>query len=236
MHIGLIGGIGPAATDVYYRGLVTAARRTGQSLELTVAHADAPTLLAHLEAGCTSAQCAIFEKLAHRLASAGAECVAVSAVAGHFCIDAFKAVSHLPVVDLIEAVSQHLLRLGIDHVGILGTRAVMASGFYGKLEGTRIASLGDVERQKVHDAYVGLAETGCATPEMFKVFVAAASELRAQGAQTILLGGTDLAAIFSEQTAPFPVLDCAHIHINAIMEYAAAKRITSRPNRTGETR
>ena len=40
MHVGLIGGIGPAATEFYYRGLID--RHTGSNtrLELTIAHAD----------------------------------------------------------------------------------------------------------------------------------------------------------------------------------------------------
>ena len=43
MHIGLIVGIGPAATDYYYRQLIAAAARAGKDLELTMAHADTPT-------------------------------------------------------------------------------------------------------------------------------------------------------------------------------------------------
>ena len=40
MHIGLIGGIGPAATDFYYRGLIDRHRAAGIPLECTIAHAD----------------------------------------------------------------------------------------------------------------------------------------------------------------------------------------------------
>ena len=40
MHIGLIGGIGPAATDFYYRGLIERHVASGIPLELTIAHAD----------------------------------------------------------------------------------------------------------------------------------------------------------------------------------------------------
>ena len=50
MHIGLIGGIGPAATDVYYRGLISRAAQMGRDLDATIVHADAPTLLDNLAA------------------------------------------------------------------------------------------------------------------------------------------------------------------------------------------
>jgi aspartate racemase len=48
MHIGLIGGIGPAATDFYYRRLIAAFASRKKPLELTIAHADTPTLLNNL--------------------------------------------------------------------------------------------------------------------------------------------------------------------------------------------
>ena len=45
MHVGLIGGIRPAATDYYYRGLIRAMAARGLPLDLTIAHADAEALL-----------------------------------------------------------------------------------------------------------------------------------------------------------------------------------------------
>ena len=44
MHIGLIGGIGPAATDLYHRGLIERHAASGIPLELTIAYANAPTM------------------------------------------------------------------------------------------------------------------------------------------------------------------------------------------------
>ena len=39
MHIGMIVGIGPAATDYYYRYLISAMAKAGHDLHLTMAHA-----------------------------------------------------------------------------------------------------------------------------------------------------------------------------------------------------
>src|SRR5271156_2843896 len=101
MHIGLIGGIGPGATDFYYRRLISTFARKNATLELTIVHADTPTLLSNMDSNDATAQTAIYTRLTNRLVSAGAECVAVTSIAGHFCIDDFKAVSALPVVDMI---------------------------------------------------------------------------------------------------------------------------------------
>lgn len=41
MHIGMIGGIGPAATEFYYRHLVKAHASVNKVMELTIVHAEA---------------------------------------------------------------------------------------------------------------------------------------------------------------------------------------------------
>ena len=106
MQIGLIGGIGPSATDFYYRRLIAAFAARKSPLELTIAHADTPTLVDNLGRNDKAAQAEIFSRLARRLAAAGANCVAITSIAGHFCIDSFKAESPLPAVDMITEVNR----------------------------------------------------------------------------------------------------------------------------------
>ena len=48
MQIGLIGGIGPAATDFYYRSLIERFASEEKNLDMTIVHADAPTLIENL--------------------------------------------------------------------------------------------------------------------------------------------------------------------------------------------
>jgi aspartate racemase len=48
MHIGLIGGIGPAATEFYYRGLTDRNAKSGTRLELTIANAEVRELSQNL--------------------------------------------------------------------------------------------------------------------------------------------------------------------------------------------
>ena len=42
------------------------------------------------------------------------------------------------------------------------------------------------------------------------------------GVDTILLAGTDLALIFNDRNIEFPYIDCAALHLQAIMEGARA--------------
>jgi aspartate racemase len=221
MHIGLIGGIGPGATDFYYRRLISTFARKNAALEMTIVHADAPTLVSNLASNNTAAQTAIYTRLTNRLVSAGAECVVITSIAGHFCIDAFKAVSPLPIVDMISEVSRAIETRGLKRIGILGTRTVMETRFYGRIASAEIIPPRGPDLDDVHQAYISMATSGVVTEDQRSVFHAVSHRLlRDHGAEAIMLGGTDLALAFNEQTAEFPLVDCAGIHADAIARLA----------------
>ena len=223
MHIGLIGGIGPAATDSYYRGLIDSAAAQGVALELTMAHADAPTLLNNQARNDQAAQVEIFLRLADRLKAAGAQSIAVPSIAGHFCIEGFKAVSPLPLVDMLQETEAALTRSGFGKVGILGTRSAMETRLYRAIKSVEIMPPPEPELMEVHEAYVAMATSGTATESHRDIFLKASRRMIAgHGCDAIVLGGTDLALIFDDQDYGFEVVDCAGVHIDAIARLIAA--------------
>jgi aspartate racemase len=221
MHIGLIGGIGPAATDFYYRRLISTFATKKVALEPTIVHADAPTLLVNLASNDAASQIAIYTKLTNRLRAAGAECVAITSVAGHFCIDAFKASSVLPVVDLISEVNRTIGQRAFKRIGILGTRTVMETRLYGSVPRVEVVPPSGQDLEDVHAAYVSMAASGTVTEAQIAVFTAASKRLLKEArVEAIMLGGTDLALAFNERDVEFPLIDCAGIHADAIAQLA----------------
>jgi aspartate racemase len=93
MHIGLIGGIGPAATVVYYQGLVQAFAKAGERLCLTIGHTSALELSQNVTAGRALEQAEEFRRVADQLAAAGADAVAITSMGGHFCAEPFEKVT-----------------------------------------------------------------------------------------------------------------------------------------------
>ncbi len=220
-HIGLIGGIGPAATDFYYRRIISAFADRKTTFDLTMVHADTPTLLDNLRQNNSAEQVAIYTALTRRLVAAGAGCVVVTSIAGHFCIRAFEEVSPLPVVNMISEVDRAVELRGFKRIGILGTRTVMESRFYAGIRSTEVIPPRGQDLDVVHDAYVAMASTGVVTSGQRTVFHSACERLlREDGVEAILLGGTDLALVFDEISAGFPIVDCARIHVDAIMKLA----------------
>ena len=105
MHIGLIGGIGPAAIEFYYRGLCDAFDAAGRVMDLTIVHADAHEMVRNVTAGDPDKQAEIFAGFADRLKAAGADIAVVTFMGGHFCIDAFEHISPLPVLNGVAALN-----------------------------------------------------------------------------------------------------------------------------------
>ena len=73
----------------------------------------------------------------------------------------------------------------------------------------------------VHNSYVTLATKGKTDKKNTEILISASRTLIDQGAEAIVLGGTDLFLVFKNQELPFDVIDCADIHIRHIADLAA---------------
>ncbi len=223
MHIGLIGGIGPAATEFYYRGLTDRHARSGTRLELTIAHADVRDLSQNLTNRDAQKQAEVFAPLVRRLAAAGAQAAALTSMGGHFCIRELVAMSALPMLNGIPEIDAELRRRNLRTVGILGTRMVMETRLYGAIASAAVVVPQGDEFEAVHASYMAMAVAGRVSDAQRGVFFAAGERLcREQGAEAVLLGGTDLFLAFQGRDCGFPVLDCADVHVEAI--YRASLR------------
>lgn len=222
MHIGLIAGIGPAATDFYYRGLIERHVAGGIPLELTMAHADVREMSRNLVGRKPKAQAEIFAGLVDRLKAAGAQAAVITSMGGHFCVNELMAISPLPVLNAIPAVDAALARGRFGKIGILGTRTVMESKLYGGIPSVEVVPTEGAALDLVHDTYVAMATIGQVTEAQRRIFFDAGRDLCARGAEAIMLGGTDLFLAFAGHDPGFPVIDCAAIHVDAIYTKSSA--------------
>ena len=222
MHIGLIGGIGPAATEFYYRGLVDRHAAAGIPLECTIAHADVREMSRNLQGGQPKKQAEIFAGLIGRLKAAGAQAAAVTSMGGHFCINELLPISPLPLVHGIHAVDAAIVRSGLKKIGVLGTPLVMNTKLYGGVSSAELIAPEGEMFDQVGASYMAMAQIGRVTDQQRDVFFKAGDALMKRGVQAIMLGGTDLFLAFTGKEPPFPLVDCADIHVGALFEKSSA--------------
>ena len=217
MHIGLIGGIGPAATEFYYRHLVARHEAAGRPMELTIVHAHVHKLAANAMAGRTEAQAAEFAALTGRLKGAGAEAVANTSIDGHFCSDAFEPLSPLPALNVAPAIAAGLRARGIEKIGLIGTAVAMTTGIYGALTGIGTVIPEGDDLQTTNDVYIALARAGAVSEDgRATLFRIGRDLVERQGAEAVLLAGTDLFVAFEGRDPGYPTIDGALLHIDAI--------------------
>lgn len=225
MHIGLIGGIGPAATISYYKRLTDAMRALDAPLELTIVNTEASTLLANNLAGDTAAQAQIYAGLIARLKAAGADCAAITSLGGHFCFDDTVALSALPLVSAVSPLDTFFARKGIGIVGLLGTGVVMRTELYGQLERTKAVAPQDIDG--VGTAYTDMALAGMCTDAQRAFFIEEGRRLIEAGAQAVVLAGTDLNLAFDGRDVGYEVIDALDIHVDVLVALATGRATLS---------
>ncbi|MGD9866354.1 MAG: aspartate/glutamate racemase family protein [Pseudodonghicola sp.] len=218
MHIGLIGGIGPAATVEYYDRLVAAFRALGRPLELTIVHAEVGTLAANAAADARERQAGIYARHLAQLKGAGADAGTITSLGGHFCYAETEAIAPLPLISAVAPLDAYCVAQGLGCVGLLGTRQVTTSGVYGQMPRTR--TLAPADPQAVHEAYVASAIAGSCDEETRALFFAAGHEMMARGAQAVVLAGTDLGLAFHGRDPGFPVVDALQVHVDHLVDLA----------------
>lgn len=219
MHIGMIGGIGPAATEFYYRNLVNTHSAANVPIELTIVHAEASELVSNIVSNSPEIQADVFLRLALRLEAAGADVVVISSIAGHFCIPEFEKISPLPIVSVIPALESEFRKKGLLRVGLLGNRISMESKLFGGISSTDIVVPLGQDLDVVHDEYIKMATTGQVDTHQRELLFSIGKDLcEKQGAEAVVLAGTDLFLAFDGHDCGFNVIDSALVHINMLCD------------------
>jgi aspartate racemase len=226
-QLGLLGGMSWQSTAVYYRELnqLVQARRGG--------HASAPLLLwsvdfAEIEqlqrAADWTAQGRILADAALRLEAAGVDAIALATNTLHLVADQITAGLTVPFVDLIDVTADAVADLGYTTVGLLATDYTMTSDLYpARLAQHAVSTLapdaaGRAEVQRViYDELV----RGIVTDQSRAALVDVIEDLRARGAQAIILGCTELAMSLRSGdpgSGPLPLLDTTALHCRALAD------------------
>ncbi len=221
MHIGLIGGIGVAATVVYYQRLSAAMAARRKPMELTIVHADVQELIRNNLADERDAQAQVYAGLIDRLKAAGADCAAITSLGGHFCYDKAVPLSSLPLVSAVKPLDAYFASQGFGTVGLLGTRIVMQTKLYGQLAQTRAVALED-EIEVLGQTYQDMAVAGVCSDQDRALFLDAGRRMVDDlNADAIVLAGTDLNLAFDRRDPGYRVVDALDVHVDVLARLAS---------------
>ncbi len=217
--LGLLGGLGVGATVLYYEGITASAAKRGYVPKLVIAHAHAPNALALVTAGRIGDMAAYLATFADQLAAAGADVLAIPAITPHICLAELQRLTPLPFVDILATTADTIRARGARRIALMGTRFTIERKLFGRLDDFDVVAPRPAEIDEIHSIYVDMATTNRGTPAQADRLREIASTLcRRDKVEAIVLAGTDLNLIFTEENAGFPAVDCAAAHIDAIVE------------------
>ena len=131
--IGLIGGITPESTIMYYRALNTMAQEhlgEPHSAKVLIHSFDFGIIKEHQKNGRWDLLDVLMSYAAKGLENAGADCILICANTMHLCIEATRKEISIPVIHIAEATSKEILNKGLKKVALLGTKYTMEKTFY----------------------------------------------------------------------------------------------------------
>lgn len=213
--LGLIGGLGPSATIYYYRGLIAAHAARGCVPRMLIAHADVDRARPLAEADRLDELAHYLNGFIDSMAAGGAEMAAIVAVTPHICAAQLEPVLRIPLIDMVSEVAAEIRARGLKRVALLGTRSTVASRMFGRLGADVVVPTPD-EIDLINNAYLDVVydrDTGATIDRLREL---AHTLIKRDGAESVLLAGTDLSMVMNEANAGFPTIDCAGVHVAAI--------------------
>ncbi len=221
--VGIVGGLGVGATVHYYEKITAACKARSFSPDLVIAHADVDHGQRLIREGKLDALADYLVGFIERLGRAGAASAAMPAVTPHICIGQIKQRTRLPLINIVDSIAAELQSRKLRRVALFGTVFTMEGSLWGQLQGVDIVKPRPDEVAFIGRAYQAILDTQKADPGDAAGLRRIAADLqRRDGVEAILLAGTDLAVMFDEETAGFPAIDVARLHIDAIVKRLAA--------------
>jgi len=199
MSIGVIGGLGPMATVVYMKKVVSmtdASRDQDHPDMIVFSSPSVPDRTAYILGESSDSPLPAMLEMASKLDAAGVDVIAVPCITARYFNSEIGGSVGIPVIHGVEGTASYLKRNGYARVGIMATSGSIRSGVIASvLESYGIeAVIPDDEGQKTVTSLI-YDSVKCGKPADMDALHKVRDELMSRGAQICLLGCTELSVI-----------------------------------------
>ena len=214
--IGLIGGMSWESTVTYYQLINDAVhKRLGglHSAKIVLWSVEFDEIEKCQSCGDWAKSASILSETAKGLEKAGADVILICTNTMHKVADEVAASVHIPLLHIADATFDALQKRAIHRVGLLGTKYTMQQDFIkGKLKERGLEVL--VPESEDMEMII--------LPESKEKFLKVIEKLKAQGAEGVILGCTEIGLLIKQADTDLPVFDTTEIHAKAAVDFALA--------------
>lgn len=226
--IGLIGGMSFESSAVYYRLINEMVRdHLGgiASAEILMHSVNFADIVALQKAGNWKGAADRLALAGQGLCAAGAECLLICTNTMHLVADQVATACFCPLINIVDETAKALAAAGCRRPLLLATRYTMEHGFY--TDRMRAMDLGldpmvpeEADRAATHSIIFDELCAGKIVGASRDTLMAIIEKAKAKGADSVILGCTEICLILDPDHLPLPGFDSTTIHARAAVEFA----------------
>lgn len=221
--IGIIGGLSPESTAVYYKALNAGVReRTGRQhqAKIIIVSVDGGEIWKLRQKGDWAGQGEIAAAAARALQRAGADFVLLAGNTMHRVTDSIESAISIPFLHLVDATARRIKSKSLTRIGLTGTSFTLTEKFYiDRLRSHGIETVvpGEADIELLDRIIYKELCWGEVKPDSKIEYARIANALAEKGAEGVILGCTEL-TFFVPFECPVPLFDTTQIHIQDALE------------------
>ncbi|MHB9094979.1 MAG: aspartate/glutamate racemase family protein [Eubacteriales bacterium] len=227
MKIGIIGGIGPESTLDYYQLIIKAYRdnkNDGNYPEIIINSINMTKMLTFVSNNEWDKLVSYLSEAVKSVSDAGAQFAVIASNTPHMVFNEVQALSPIPILSIVEETYKYAMSLGLQKVGLLGTKFTMQSDYYQKVferNGISVAVPMSQEQDYIHNKLMSEIELGIMLEETKNGLLSIAKRLvEDESIEGLVLGCTELPLILRNDEYGIPFLNTTRIHAERAVNYA----------------
>lgn len=227
--IGLLGGMSWESTALYYSIInKTVKQRWGglHSARICLVSVDFAEIERHQHRDEWDEAAEILIEAARSVESGGGDCLVICTNTMHKLADTVQAHINIPLLHIADATGRALQTDETSRVALLGTRFTMEEDFYrDRLEeafGLQVLTPDVRGRAEMHRIIYEELCRGIVDPGSRKTVLGIIDSLRAEGAEAVILGCTEITMLIQHEHTDLPLYDTTRLHAEAAVDWALA--------------
>jgi len=229
--IGILGGMSNQATGEYYRMLneqLNARLGGWDNGEIIIASVNFGNIQYFVREGLWREAAVYLDEKIARLEAAGVDVIACASNTMHRVVEPAMASRSTPFIHVADPTGEAIKAADLKRVGLLGTMPVMQSPElrqrYADKFGIEIITPDDADKALIDRVIFDELVRGCFTQASKREYLRIIDALRADGAQGVILGCTEIFLLIDQADLPgFPVFDTTSLHVQAIVEFVVGR-------------
>ncbi|WP_418114646.1 aspartate/glutamate racemase family protein [Vibrio scophthalmi] len=225
--VGLIGGMSWESTTSYYKAInegVKAQLGGLHSAKICLYSVDFHEIEQLQHQGRWDDTAEILSQAAQSVQAGGADFVLICTNTMHKVAPLIQQAISIPILHIADATAMQLVSDGVRKVGLLGTRFTMEQDFYKQRLteqfGIEVVIPDEPQRNLVHDVIYDELCQGIVSETSRQEYLQIIASLAEQGAQTVILGCTEIALLVEQNHTTVPLYDTTQIHAEAAVRHA----------------